>query len=318
MIIRFGYVSTAISLWEASPAKTFTFTRYQQLDQAERLEKLKSVTYSNLKNTLRMLHYNIAHEIEVYRLSSSIAPLATHPEVLWDFVSPFEETWQEIGSLVKKHGLRVSFHPNQFTLFTSPNPTITANAVVDMEYHYRMLEAMGIESQSVINIHIGGAYGNKEETILRFYENLKELPAHIKAVMTLENDDKTYDAVETLQVCKRETIPFVFDYHHHLANLIDIELEELLSETFQTWEHRGLKPKLHLSSPKSESAFRSHADYVDPEFSTPLFKALRSLNQDVDIMIEAKAKDKAMLKLVEDLSKQRGVKRIAGGTLEWK
>lgn len=318
MKIRFGYVSTAISLWEASPSRTVTFTRYQQLSEEEQSAKLLELTAENIKSTRRMLLYNIAHEIELYRLSSSIVPLATHPEVMWDFVTPFQKEWQELGDIIRKHQLRVSFHPNQFTLFTSPQNKITDNAVIDMEYHYRMLEAMGVEKNAVLNIHIGGAYGDKMETIQRFHQNLQKLPAHIKEVMTLENDDKTYNADETLLACEKESIRFVFDYHHHMANLGDLSLKEILSRTVATWEKTNLPPKIHVSSPKSEKAYRSHADYVDVEFLMPLIGALKELRVDVDFMIEAKMKDLAMLQLITDVSKIRGVKRISGGTVEIK
>jgi UV DNA damage endonuclease len=318
MKIRFGYVSTALSLWEASPARTVTFTRYQQLKQEERYEKLLEVTAANLRSTRRVLLYNIAHEIEIYRMSSSIVPLATHPEVNWDFVTPFRKEWEELGELVRTHHLRVSFHPNQFTLFTSPKKSITSNAVIDMEYHYRMLEAMNVIDRGGLNIHIGGAYGDKEQTIVRFHKNLKKLPVHVKEVMTLENDDKTYNADETLLACEKESIPFVFDYHHHMANLGEWSLEEILTRTAPTWEKRNLPPKLHISSPKSEKTFRSHADYVDVEFLMPLLNVLRGLKMDVDFMIEAKVKDLAMLQLIADISKIRGFKRVSGGTIDVK
>jgi UV DNA damage endonuclease len=318
MKIRFGYVSHAVSLWEASPARTVTFTRYAQMSKDERYAKLLEVTAENLKSTRRMIFYNLGHEIELYRLSSSIVPLATHPEVKWDFVTPFQKEWQELGDIIRHHQLRVSFHPNQFTLFTSPREEVTDNAVVDMAYHYRMLEAMGVEKSSVINIHIGGAYGDKEQTIERFHLNLKKLPQPIKDIMTLENDDKTYHADETLLACEKENIPFVFDYHHHMANLTDLPLETILSRTIPTWKKTNLPPKIHVSSPKSEKAFRSHADYVDVEFLMPLIAALKELKKDFDFMIEAKMKDLAMLQLIADISKIRGVKRVSGGAVEIK
>lgn len=318
MKIRFGYVSTAISLWEASPSRTITFTRYEQLGREERTAKLLELTAENLRSTRRMLLYNIAHEIEVYRLSSSIVPLATHPDVMWDFVTPFQKEWQELGDIIRQNQLRVSFHPNQYTLFTSPNNKITNNAVIDMEYHYRMLEAMGAVKNSALNIHIGGAYGDKGETIKRFHQNIKKLPNHITKVMTLENDDKTYNADETLLACEKESIRFVFDYHHHMANLGELSLAEILSRTAVIWEKTNIPPKIHVSSPKSEKTFRSHADYVDVEFLMPLIVALKELKVDVDFMIEAKMKDLAMLQLITDVSKIRGVKRISGGTVEIK
>lgn len=318
MNYRFGYVSHATKLWDSSPSKTLTFSRYKLLSKEARIEKLLEITNVNLTNTLRALHYNIGHEIFLYRMSSSIVPLATHPEVMWDFVTPFKSKLAEIGQLVNQHRLRVSFHPNQFTLFTSPRVEVTENAVIDMEYHYKLLEAMGIAEKSLINIHIGGSYGDKSSTILRFYQNLQTLPEHIKKIMTLENDDKTYNAEETLLTCQKENIPLVFDYHHHMANLCSKPLEDILLPIMETWKSRGLRPKIHLSSPKSESAFRSHADMVSAEFVKPLFELLRPLQMDIDFMIEAKLKDQACLQLVEDLSKIRGVKRTGGATLEWK
>jgi len=318
MIYRFGFVSHATNLWNASPAKTLTFARYKEMTEEDRWQKLCEVTEANLNHTLRTLHYNIGHEISLYRMSSSIVPLATHPEVMWDFVSPFREKFLEIGELVKKHHLRVSFHPNQFTLFTSPKEEITKNAVVDMEFHYKMLEAMKIAGESLINIHIGGAYGDKEKAISRFYHNLTTLPPHIKKIMTLENDDKTYTAEETLAVCQKEHIPFVFDYHHHMANPSTAPLEEMLPAIMDTWKGRGLMPKIHLSSPKAANAYRSHADMVDIHFVKPLFDLLQPLQMDIDFMIEAKLKDQACLQLVYELSAIRGVKRYSGASLEWK
>lgn len=318
MQIRLGYVSTATTLWEATPSRTVTFKRYGELEKEKRMQKLYDVTRQNLANTLRILYYNAAHEIKVYRLSSSIVPLATHPEVQWDFVVPFRAEWEELGEWIKRHHMRVSFHPNQFTLFTSSNPAITANAVKDMEFHYKMLEAMGVHDHSFINIHVGGAYGDKPSATARFHENIKQLPLDVKRRMTLENDDKTYTAEETLAICQRERIPLAFDYHHHMANPGEMPLEELLPLVFETWEHTGTCPKIHISSPKSEAEFRSHADFVDLEFIMPFIQILKALKRDVDFMIEAKTKDQAMLRLIGDLSKIRGIKRIGGGIIELK
>ncbi|PEB42880.1 UV DNA damage repair endonuclease UvsE [Bacillus pseudomycoides] len=317
MIMRFGYVSHAVALWDCSPAKTMTFTTWKKLGKQEREEKLYNITMQNLMHTLRTLHYNIAHEIPLYRLSSSIVPLATHPEVDFDYIDIFTPFWRKMGKLIREHNLRVSFHPNQFTLFTSEKPHITDNAVLDMTYHYNVLDAMGLADSSYINIHIGGAYGNKEKALLRFHENLKKLPPHIKQQMTLENDDKTYTASETLAVCKLERIPFIFDYHHHMANLCDEPLEALLPAIFKTWDHTNTIPKVHISSPKSEKEFRSHANYIDATFIKPFLHVTRELNQDFDIMIESKQKDLALFQLVNELASIRGVRRISGAALQW-
>ncbi|MFB5660252.1 UV DNA damage repair endonuclease UvsE [Alteribacillus sp. HJP-4] len=318
MIIRFGYVAHALSLWEASPAKTLTYARWNKMNEENRRETLERVTRQNLEHTLRALHFNIAHQIPLYRFSSSIVPLATHPEATWDYISPFRDLYKSIGNLVTKHQLRTSFHPNQFTLFTSDKHHITKNSVKDMTYHYRLLEAMGLEKHSSINIHVGGAYGDKQSAIERFHSNVQELPSSVKRQMTLENDDKTYTASEALEICEKEDLPMMFDYHHYQANNNDDEaLEKVLPKFFSTWKNQPFLPKVHVSSPKSEEVYRSHADYVDPNFILPFLRKLKELNQDVDVMVEAKMKDKAVLQLVEELARIRGVKRISGAAIEW-
>ncbi|MCA1024221.1 UV DNA damage repair endonuclease UvsE [Halobacillus litoralis] len=317
MIIRFGYVSHALSLWEAAPAKTMTFARYQKLGREEALKQLHTIAEKNLRRTIRILHYNVARQIHLYRMSSSLIPLATHEDVEWDYITPFEHLYREIGDIVRRHRMRTSFHPNQFTLFTSDRPEVTENAVKDMTYHYAMLEAMGLHEEAHINLHVGGAYGNKAKALGRFHENIKQLPDPIKQQMTLENDDKTYTTSETLDVCGKHNIPMMFDYHHYMANHTDEEtLGDLLPRFFQTWEGMHVPPKIHISSPKSDDAFRSHSDYVDAEFIQPLLKELKALNQPVDFMIEAKGKDLALLKLVEDMAAVRGVKRVEEAVLD--
>lgn len=317
MKIRFGYVANTIGLWDASPSKTLTFTRYSTLPKTERMEKLKAITALNLQHTKRILYYNIAHEIELYRFSSSLVPLATHPEVMWDFLTPFKKEWEEIGDIVRHFNLRVSFHPNQFTLFTSPREEVTINAVKDMEYHFKMLQAMNALDTGLINIHIGGAYGDKNTALNRFHQNLKNLPKEIKQYMTLENDDKTYDVRETLITCEKENIPMVLDYHHYIANKGECDIPLYLPRIFETWNNVHNVPKVHISSPKSDQAYRAHDDFVSLEFVLPFFKMAKELNQDFDVMIEAKQKNLAMQRLVEEIAALRGVKRISSSSVEW-
>lgn len=304
-----------LDLWDASPSKSLTFTRYSTLPKHERLEKLKSITAQNLKHTKRILYYNIAHEIELYRFSSSLVPLATHPEVMWDYLTPFKDKWDELGTLIQQFNLRVSFHPSQYTLFTSPREEVTRNAINDMEYHFNMLRAMNALNTGIINIHIGGIYGDKSAALQRFRQNLRQLPNEIKKHMTLENDDKTYNVRDTLDICETENIPMVLDYHHYLANSGDEELSDFLPGIFNTW--KDTIPKVHFSSPKSEQAYRSHADFVSLDFVLPFLKMAKDLDQDFDIIVEAKQKNLAMHKLIEDIASIRGVKRITASSIEW-
>ncbi|MDN4071542.1 UV DNA damage repair endonuclease UvsE [Fictibacillus terranigra] len=315
MLVSFGYVSTALSLFDSSPSKTMTFATWSKLEKKEREQRLIFITKTNLKNTVRIIHYNIASQFPLYRMSSSIVPLATHPDVNWNYLKHTADEFRAVGDLVKDHGLRVSLHPNQFTLFTSAKEHITRNAVKDMEYHYNMLNAMGLEKEARINIHVGGTYGDKEASIARFYENIKRLPPLIKQAMTLENDDKTYTTEETLEICEAEGIPMMFDFHHHMSNPGSIPLEDLLPRFIATWKGTGRPPKVHLSSPKTEKAYRSHHDFVSLDYVMPFFKMIKPFTDELDVMIEAKQKDLALIRLISELAKVRGIKRMTGGTL---
>lgn len=317
MRIRFGYVSHALTLWEARPSKTLTFKRYSNMSKQERIDKLHEVTRANLYNTKRALWFNRAAEIPLYRLSSSMVPLASHPEVGWDYITPFAREWGELGNIVRESGLRVSFHPGQFTLFTSDKEHVLENSVRDMNYHFRMLQAMGLEKEGYINIHIGGAYGDKRQALARFQANIKRMPDDVRKQMTIENDDKTYTGEETLEIAEAEGIPVMFDYHHEMANPSSVSYDELLNRFFQTWERTGWLPKVHISSPKNEKEYRSHADFVDLEFALPFLKACREVTDELDVMIEAKQKDRALIKFVDELAAVRGVKRINGGEIEF-
>ncbi|EZH67075.1 UV damage repair endonuclease UvdE [Bacillaceae bacterium JMAK1] len=316
MHIRFGFVSNAVHLYEASPAKTMTFSRFSSLDSKDALAKLHAITEENLRRTRRILLYAVAQQIPLYRFSSSIVPLATHDEVEFDYITPFKHLYEEIGDLVKSNQLRTSFHPNQFTLFTSPKQHVTDNAIKDLTYHYELSKAMNLHKEIRINIHIGGTYNDRSEAIKRFSHNIQSIPKAIAKQMTFENDDKTYTTTETLELCERHEFPMMFDYHHYMANHDENEdLNELLPRIFKTWERTGQPPKIHLSSPKSENAFRSHSDYVSIDFIRPLLDVLKSLDTSVDVMIEAKQKDRACLQLIEDITKIRGYKRHSGGMI---
>ena len=159
--------------------------------------------------------------------------------------------------------------------------------------------------------------GIKKAALGRFHQNIKKLPANIKKHMTLENDDKTYDVEETLITCEKENIPMILDYHHYMANKGEVELSSYLSRIFNTWNSSSAIPKVHLSSPKSNQAYRSHADFVSFEYILPFLKMAKELDRDFDIMIEAKQKNLAMLKLIEEIAAVRGVKRISGSTVVW-
>ncbi|TMW72130.1 UV DNA damage repair endonuclease UvsE [Alteribacter natronophilus] len=317
MNIRFGFVSHALSIWNASPAHTVTWARAKELSKDARTEKLHEVTAKNIAHTKRAIHYCIAHEINLFRLSSSMVPLATHPDAAWDFVTPFRREWEELGELIRSAGIRTSFHPNQFTLFTSPKDDVTERSIEDIRYHDKMAQAMDLPACRFV-LHVGGAYGDKQSALKRFSENIRKLPDGLRDRLMIENDDKSYHGDDVLTLCRSEKLPFIFDYHHHVVYSGESSVANLLPGLFDTWNETGLPPKVHLSSPKDGRRSRAHADGLDLEFVRPFLETMREFGRDFDVMIEAKQKDKALLSFLEHLEKVRGVNRIAGATVSYK
>ncbi|UQZ84038.1 UV DNA damage endonuclease [Paenibacillus konkukensis] len=235
------------------------------------------------------------------------------------------EPFAELGGYALEHGMRLSFHPDHFTVLSTPREEVLRNSLGDLDRHVTMLEAMGLDESAKCNIHVGGTYGDKPAAAARFIERFKGLPERIRRRMTLENDDKTFTAAETLDICEQVGAPMVLDIHHHEVNRSgDGEAaEELWPRIMQTWSGESaqgavepLPPKIHVSSPKSASDPRSHADFIE---APPLFRFLRAIapiTPRLDIMIEAKRKDEALLQLMDDVRKFDGATVLSQASFE--
>ncbi|EFM10267.1 UV-endonuclease UvdE [Paenibacillus curdlanolyticus YK9] len=351
MIVRFGFVAMSMLLENASPSKTMTFASFSKLEDREAgLRKLERIAEENLTNTLRMLKHCRGNGIQVYRFSSKLIPLATHDALAdWNPFPALADKFAEIGAFVRDNNMRVSFHPDHFCVFSTPRPEVLAKSREDVDYHVRMLEAMGLNEAFKNNIHVGGAYGNKEVSGARFIQQFGETDARYRNRISLENDDKTFNVRETLGIAEAVGVPMVLDIHHHAVNdggESDRSLHgDLWPRIVRTWEQENMRlaeaganqghaitdgdaagtddacimldaafgtepangsslwlpPKIHASSPKSPTDPRSHADYVE---TGPLLHFLRSIAGSVaavDCMLEAKRKDDALLRLMDEL-----------------
>lgn len=317
MIIRLGYVAIALNLGKVTSSSTLTYTRYLKLNKEDRLKKLKEVTYSNIEALEKILRYNIDNNIHFYRMTSNFIPLATHPDVMWDYLKYFKKDLEYIGKLIKDNNLRVDTHPDQFNVINSDRESVVENTLRTLNMQVDLFEAMNYEQGKLV-IHIGGAEGGKDIALDRFINNLKNVPKRITDRLILENDDKTFNAKEVLQICEKTNLPMVFDIHHHNCNNCEEDIKSLLPQIFKTWEDEELVPKIHFSSPREFEKDRKHADYIDANrFLEFIYKAKESVNKDFDIMIEAKKKDITLNILVKDLKKlTKDIKFIDSATLE--
>lgn len=322
MRIRFGFVAMSVLLEKASPSGTVTYKSFAELSQRDSeaaLNKIRRVTKQNLHNTLRLLRYCLAHEVCIYRFTSKLFPLVTHTLVPdWDYLGETAAQLQEIGDFIKEHSFRVTFHPDHFTLLNSPREEVITASIMDLAHHCKIFEAMGLDRRAKLVIHVGGGYKGKETSLARFAANLAKVPDFITQRLTLENDDKTFTAGEVLGLCEKLGLPMVLDIHHHRCNPGHEDLPNLIPRFFQTWDKSGLPPKIHVSSPRSPSNPRNHHDFIEPEDLYPFLRLARNCPcppEVLDVMVEAKQKDRAMLKLVEDIGQFPGVKQVSQGEL---
>jgi len=314
MLIRIGFVSIALAIFQNTPSSTFTYKLFQQRPRDEAMARAIEVGRKNLQATQRILYYNAAHGIRLYRMSSSLVPLATHPDVIIDVKEVYAKELAAIGEFIRKEDIRVTMHPNQFTLLNGNDKVVEA-AVRDLEYHNALMDGMGLDGMHKINIHIGGVYGDKEKAVQKLYDNFHLVSEPIRKRLTFENDDKAYTTLETLTACETLGQPMMLDIHHDWCNPCDSTPLDLLPRIHATWGDAPMK--MHVSSPRDPSDFRAHSDYIDPERLLEFLRGCKKQGLErIDVMVEAKQKDLACLKLAEDLAKVRGIKRLDGAVLE--
>ena len=306
MKIRLGYVAISLTLG-LSASRTLTYKSYQKLGKNEGDKKLDFLLRKNFRELQEILKYNNVNNIHFYRMSPGIVPLATHNEVDFDYLGPYEKDWKMIGDLIKKYNFRVDTHPDQFCVLNSTKKNVLENSINILNYHYQLFKLMKIKGKAIL--HVGGGFNDKKEAIKRFEKNFNKLKKELQEIIILENDDKTFNVPEVLKICQKLNIPMVLDYHHYLCNNEGEDIRDYLPKIIATWKGENI-PKMHFSSPKSLKEKRSHADYINADDFICFIEILKLFNTDIDIMLECKAKDDALFRLVRELKYKTNYKFI--------
>lgn len=295
MLIRLGYVSISKTLEDSIKYHNITYTDFIKTNN---FDKLNDVIISNFNTLNSILKYNEKNNIHFYRLTSKFIPLATHKNLNFDYISKYSDYFKKSASLIKD--IRLDTHPDQFAVLNSTKKEVLENTFKILEYHYKILEALKIKNPIII-LHVGSSVFGKENSIKRFIYNFNLLPNYIKSSIALENDDKIYNMIDVLELAKKINVPFVFDYHHYRCNNNGENYLDYMNEVFLTWGN--IKPKIHFSSPKNNTKkdFRSHSDYINVDDFIEFIENVKIFNKDIDIMLEAKAKDEALFRLMRQL-----------------
>ncbi len=305
MKVRLGYVALSKALDDVTTSSTITYTNY--INKNYNTSKLLEITKNNLDSLYEIIKYNVKNNFHFYRLTSKLVPLATHDKVDFDYITPLLDEYKKIGKLINDNNIRVDTHPDQYAVLNSMDSKIVKNTVEILEYHYKIMDAIGIKDKIII-LHVGSSACGKKESITRFINNFNKLPDHIKKCIAVENDDKIYNIKDVLELCHKINVPMVLDYHHFICNNEKEDINDYLKEIIDTWD--GKLPKMHFSSPKSKlkKEFRSHSDYINKECFIKFINILKKQDKDIDIMLEAKAKDDAVSRLARCLKYETNYK----------
>ncbi|MFC2946870.1 UV DNA damage repair endonuclease UvsE [Virgibacillus sediminis] len=311
-LFRLGYVAMSVNVKNCSPSQTMTYKRFQQLkDKEAAISRLERIAQSNIHNCLRLLKHNLAHDIRFFRLSSRLVPLATHEDLTgWDYMEAIRDDLRVLGDFTRKHNMRVDFHPDHFVVLNNPKEEIFTGSVKSLLHHVQLLNGMGIDLTHRSVLHVGGTYKNKPMALEQFISNWSYVPASVQKMLMIENDDKSFNLQDCLYLGEKLGIPVVFDYHHHLANHEEADWALNWDRVINTWGNSPLPLKMHISSPKSEQAFRSHADLVDPDMFMRFLKEVNGSVPQMDCMIEAKRKDSALFQLTQDLKGRDDIEMV--------
>lgn len=278
--------------------RTTTARVMLKLEPAVRLQRLSELCMENATALAHALAWCADHGIGGFRINSQILPLKTHPDAGYRVedlpqADAIREAFTRCGRFARKNGMRLSFHPDQFVVLNSPRPDVVRSSIDELEYQAMVAEWVGAD---VVNIHGGGAYGDKRAALKRLIQGLDRLTDRVRRRLTLENDDRTYTPTDLLPVCRTAGLPLCYDVHHHRCLPDSLTVDACTEAVLDTWNR---EPLFHLSSPIEGwdgPDPRRHHDFIQAADFPAAWSKLA-----ITIEIEAKAKERAIEQFRQDL-----------------
>ena len=264
------------------------------------VEYIEGIIHENLKDLLRMLEWNEQHGIHLMRISSEIMPHKSNHRAPEYSMEPFQPMLTTIGEYARQHGHRLTLHPGHFNVVATPEEDKFQNTIRDLDWQAEMLDRMGCGVDSIMVVHGGGTYGDKEAAKIRWIEQFRRLPERVRRRLVLENCEKNFSVEDCLFISEAVNIPVIFDTHHYdcykLFHPTEILLpaRQYMPKVLETWSRRNIRPKFHISQQRPGAPVGAHSDYIDavPDYLLEL--------SNIDIMVEAKMKEQAIFKLLRN------------------
>ncbi|MCK9223846.1 MAG: UV DNA damage repair endonuclease UvsE [Candidatus Muirbacterium halophilum] len=264
-------------------------------------DKYFDIVNYNLDSLKDIILWNQANKINFFRIGSEIIPLASHRDFNFDWKADFGDKIKSLRKLAQVSDMRFSMHPGQYTVLNSLNDNVVFNALKEIEFHSDFLDFLYPDKGKIV-IHIGGVYGDKISAIERFCKNFYRLSERAQKKLIIENDDKSYNIVDVLEISQKLDIPVVFDILHHKCNADfkdnwRLNIIDNIKKVVNSW--KGDIPIFHISSKKGVKGC-SHTDYIEDYDFNEFTDIINNIPVNIccDIMVEAKMKEKAVLRLI--------------------
>ena len=297
MNLGYACINTALS---ANKIFTNRTMRRKTFD-AQGIDYVSDLTLLNIKDLKTIVQWNNEMKIKLFRLSSQIFPWSDEYDVktLKDY-DEISSRMREIGQIAKDGGQRLTMHPGPYNCLASPTQKVVEKTIRELNFHSEQFNMMGYDPSpyNKINIHVGGAYGDKKGTLDAFCHNFNLLNEDTKKRLVIENDDSPNEySVNDLYwgIYKQIGIPITFDYFHHKFNTGDLTEEEALRMASTTWP-KGIAQCCHYSESRRKEKLdesirpQAHSDLI--------YEKIQTYGLEPDIVIEAKLKEQSIFKRV--------------------
>ena len=299
--MRYGYASINLTLAAKKIQVNRSMVKKTFLEKG--VNYASTLALANVTDLEKVIDWNIQNNILFYRMSSDMIPWMIEFEItdLHDY-QEIQKIFKKCGEKATNSGLRLTFHPGPFNVLATNTETVLTKTIKELRQHAEIIDLLNLPATpfAKINIHVGGAFGDKISALARFAESYLQLPDNIKNRLTVENDDKAnmFSVRDLLWLYEQTKIPVVFDYFHHEFCTGGLSEEEAFFAAVNTWPH-GITPVVHFSSSRKKyedpsSPPTAHADY--------LYDEVKTYQDNVDIMFEAKAKEAAVIEYLQILN----------------
>jgi len=291
--MRIGYpcINTTIG---CRSNRTFRLKSYSE-------ERLKETVENNLDCLMKILRFNVRHNLLFFRITSDLVPFASHPICRFSWQEHFEEHFESIGDFIQGNSMRVSMHPDPFIVINSLDNKVFENSLRELAYHVQVLGLMELDTTAKVQIHIGGIYGDKERSMKRFVDRFERLDEAIRRRLVIENDDKRYTLHDCLQINEETGIPVLFDVFHHELNNSGETTRQAFELFTRTWKEDDSLPMVDYGSQRENSLKGKHTKSIDLQHFRSFLDETNPF--DFDVMLEIKDKEKSALEALKVASR---------------